>query len=330
MIPLGPVVARARVRAPRETVWQYLVDPGKRSAWWPEVRLGSGLGGEVVERWSEGEGDDAVSRDASGDIDVWVEGHAVGFRWSEAGDEGSTAVLVTLRSQGVDTGVTVTETGFDSLSFPAERAAASLDGWQTLLADLVAAVDATLGADGLEALVLPGPVIGEAVSEADEVVSDGDATVADGDATAADGDADGDEGSGDAATPAADDDEEPADADRAETPPAEDDEDAAAEEDSAVDTDIDAEAEAGDTVEISASVVDAAREDEALAAPSAEQSSDAAGEDPEETAVGDPGDDDSPEEEEESENGEPRDAEEDDEDDSPTGDPDFDALIRGD
>lgn len=325
MIPLGPVVARARVRAPRETVWQYLVDPGKRSAWWPEVRLGSGLGGEVVERWSEGEGDDAVSRDASGDIDVWVEGHAVGFRWSEAGDEGSTAVLVTLRSQGVDTGVTVTETGFDSLPFPAERAAASLDGWQTLLADLVAAVDATLGADGLEALVLPGPVIGEAVSEADEAASDGE-----GDDTAADDAGDGDEGSGDAATPAADDGDEPADALRSETPPAEDDEDAVAEEDSAVDTDVDTEAEVGDTVEISASVIEAAREDEVPAAPSAEQSSDAADEAPEETAAGEPGEDDSHEEGEESENGEPRDAEDDDEDDSPTGDPDFDALIRGD
>lgn len=146
MIPLGPVVARSRVRASRAAVWATVIDPELRQAWWPELQLEPRLGGSVAERWTETSGDTAVTRDASGDVDVWVEGHAIGFRWSEAGDEHSTAVLVTLRSQGPETGITVTETGFDALPSPAERAAASQDGWQVLLADLVASVEAAVAA----------------------------------------------------------------------------------------------------------------------------------------------------------------------------------------
>ena len=146
MIPLGPVVARSRVRAPRAAVWATVIDPELRQTWWPELHLEPRLGGAVAERWTETSGDSAVTRDASGDVDVWVEGHAIGFRWSEAGDDHSTAVLVTLRSQGPETGITVTETGFDVLPSPAERAAASQDGWQVLLADLVASVEAAVAA----------------------------------------------------------------------------------------------------------------------------------------------------------------------------------------
>lgn len=151
MIPLGPVVARSRVRAPRAAVWATVIDPELRHAWWPELHLEPRIGGAVAERWTETSGDSAVTRDASGDVDVWVEGHAIGFRWSEAGDDHSTAVLVTLRSQGPETGITVTETGFDVLPSPAERAAASQDGWQVLLADLVASVEAAVASGSFAA-----------------------------------------------------------------------------------------------------------------------------------------------------------------------------------
>ncbi|MGJ0203113.1 hypothetical protein [Leucobacter sp. gxy201] len=152
MIPLGPVVARARVRAQRAVVWKHLVDPALRERWWPTAALDAVLGGSV------GDGS------AAGDVDVFVEGHALGFRWAALpvaaadsaadGTDGSTdgsadgsrsrptAVLFTLRAQGVDTGVTVTETGFDALPQSAERAAAATERWQGLLAALVAAVDA--------------------------------------------------------------------------------------------------------------------------------------------------------------------------------------------
>ena len=142
MIPLGPVVARSRVGVTRAAAWTYLVEQDRRAAWWPELQLDPRVGGAVAERWSEGEGENAVSRDAAGTVDVWVDGHAIGFTWREAGDERDTAVLVTLRTQGVDTGITVTETGFDALPAAAERAAASQEGWQVLLRDLATALEA--------------------------------------------------------------------------------------------------------------------------------------------------------------------------------------------
>lgn len=178
MIPLGPVVARSRVGVARAAAWSYLVEPERRAEWWPELRLDARVGGEVAERWSEGEGDDAVSRDASGTVDVWVEGHAVGFTWREAGDERDTAVLVTLRTQGLDTGITVTETGFDALPAPAERAAASQEGWQVLLRDLTAALEAAQAAGVFgerETLSFAAAVAGSGAGAVLEAEGDGDA-----------------------------------------------------------------------------------------------------------------------------------------------------------
>lgn len=157
MIPLGPVVARSRMKAARAGVWSYVSDPARRAEWWPELELETRIGGEIAERWSEGSGDDAVSRDAAGRVDVWVEGHAVGFTWREAGDPRDTAVLLTLRTQGGETGVTVTETGFDALPAPAERAAASQQGWEVLLAALSQAIDAGVAAGIITAEAPPAP-----------------------------------------------------------------------------------------------------------------------------------------------------------------------------
>lgn len=158
MIPLGPVVARSKVGVARSDVWTFLADRGRRAEWWPELRLDGTVGGTVAERWSEGEGESAVSRDASGVIDVWVDGHAIGFTWREAGDDRDTAVLLTLRTQGPETGITVTETGFDALPGAADRAAASQEGWAVLLRDLTAAITAAdeagaFTADGIAAYV---------------------------------------------------------------------------------------------------------------------------------------------------------------------------------
>lgn len=195
MIPLGPVVARSRLRAERTAAWTYLADADRRAEWWPELRLVPRVGGEISERWSE----ETVSRDASGKIDVWVDGHAIGFTWREAGDLRDTAVLLTLRSQGTETGITVTETGFDALPNGAERAAGSHEGWQVLLRDLNLAVAAAADAGVFGVAVEPadsGPVSAEPVSaepvsaesfSAEPVASERtDAVKADADARAAD------------------------------------------------------------------------------------------------------------------------------------------------
>ncbi|MCW2288860.1 activator of Hsp90 ATPase-like protein [Leucobacter luti] len=151
MIPLGPVVARSRLRAARTAAWTYLADADRRAEWWPELRLDPRVGGDITERWSEEIEGELVSRDASGTVDVWVDGHAIGFTWREAGDFRDTAVLLTLRSQGQDTGITITETGFDALPDSADRAAASQDGWQVLLRDLTTAIEHAVAAGLLSA-----------------------------------------------------------------------------------------------------------------------------------------------------------------------------------
>ncbi|PRI10546.1 SRPBCC family protein [Leucobacter massiliensis] len=150
MIPLGPVVARTRVRAPRTAVWAYLSEPGLRAEWWPGTRWETAVGGAVfAERLNLGvAADDGASaaetssaREFAGSVDVWVEGHALGYTWRAEGEERGTAVLLTLRTQGPHTGVTVTETGFDALERPAESAAAAQREWQELLQQLAAAAE---------------------------------------------------------------------------------------------------------------------------------------------------------------------------------------------
>ncbi|MGO1538794.1 MAG: SRPBCC family protein [Leucobacter sp.] len=143
MVPLGPVVVKTQVNATRITVWAHLVRADLRADWWPELSLDPRFGGVVTECWSEGEGDDLVSRDATGEIDVLIEGHALGFRWKDAGDSRQTAVLVTLRSADQQTAVTVSEMGFDALSDAADRAASSQEGWRLLLSDLAAVSEAS-------------------------------------------------------------------------------------------------------------------------------------------------------------------------------------------
>lgn len=142
MIPVGPVTARRQIEAPRESVWSWLADPEQRVAWWPDLVLEPKVGGSVTEYWAEGEGDERVERDASGEVDVWIVGHAIGFRWSAAGDGASTSVLLSLLSDSGETIVTVTETGFDAFPDGAHRVRASAEGWDMLLDDLVAAASA--------------------------------------------------------------------------------------------------------------------------------------------------------------------------------------------
>lgn len=142
MIPVGPVTARRHLESPRESVWPWLADPEQRASWWPDLEIEPRVGGRVAEYWAEGEGEDRVERDASGDVDVWIVGHAIGFRWTAAGDDTATSVLISLLSDSGETIVTVSETGFDAFPDAAHRVRASAEGWDVLLDDLVAAVSA--------------------------------------------------------------------------------------------------------------------------------------------------------------------------------------------
>ena len=167
MVPVGPVVARCQTAQPRRVLWAYLSDPELRADWWPELHLEARLGGIVREQWSEGD----ASRDASGEVDVIVDGHALGFRWTEAGDPRATAVLVTLRSIGAGASLTVTETGFDMLPDPSARAAASQEGWDVLLRDLSAVVDDLDETDAAEAVAAAAAAVDAAPIDTDSTES---------------------------------------------------------------------------------------------------------------------------------------------------------------
>ncbi|RZT66335.1 SRPBCC family protein [Leucobacter luti] len=308
MIPLGPVVARSRLRAARTAAWAFLANSDYRAQWWPELRLEPQVGGEISERWTEDTEEESVSRDASGTVDVWVEGHAIGFTWREAGDLRDTAVLLTLRSQGAETGITVTETGFDALPDSAERAAASQDGWQVLLRDLSGAIDRAVEDGWLEAVPVAAAASDAAPTDSVSPAQEEGADVADAGAEA------------DAAD----------EADQAGAAGAEDADDAGV-----ADADAAAPLDA-DTAPIHAVTV--ATEPADAESPDAELS------DPEpgEAAPGDAEPGDAEPADAESTDTEPGDAEPTDAEaagaepeeaaaeSSPTGDPDFDALIRGD
>lgn len=148
MAAVGPVIARMRARASRETAWTYFADPALRRTWWPDAELDVRFGGAVSERWSDGDGPDAANRDAVGTIDVLIAGHALGFRWRDGADEHETAVLITLRSHDTETDIMVTETGFGRFTDAFERTADAQQSWIELLTELTAALRGVEDAGG--------------------------------------------------------------------------------------------------------------------------------------------------------------------------------------
>ncbi|GAA2827255.1 activator of Hsp90 ATPase-like protein [Leucobacter komagatae] len=161
MAVVGPVIARMRARAPREVAWNYLADGALRASWWPDAELDVVFGGTVAERWTAENGESA-SRNAVGAVDVLIEGHALGFRWRDGSDEHETAVLVTFRSQGDETDIMVTETGFGVFPDAFERTADAQQSWIDLLTDYVAVLR--------EAAPVEAEVAGGIETEAAEVV----------------------------------------------------------------------------------------------------------------------------------------------------------------
>ena len=203
MIPVGPVVVRAQIAATRDSVWAALV----QQSWYADLKFARELFGEATI---------SGSREASGKVDVWVPGHVLGFKWAGEGEK-PTAVLVTLRSRGDSTDLTLTETGFDALENGAQVAAAAQLGWDAAFARLAET-------DFAAALAGDSPV--DEDSRVDEEAPAADAAAADAvadavaDAAPADEDADGtDDAPADEIASVAEVEAEPADA---ETEPADD------------------------------------------------------------------------------------------------------------
>ncbi|WP_052492541.1 SRPBCC family protein [Leucobacter komagatae] len=170
MAAVAPVIARMRAKAARETAWRYFAEVEKLHLWWPDAELAAEFGGAVSERWTDGDGPDAASRNAVGVIDVFIEGHALGFRWRDGNDAHETAVLITLRSQGDETDVMVTETGFGLFADAPERSADAQQSWIELLTslrDVLAEAEPASVAAASEAATVPAAAEPEPEAEAE-------------------------------------------------------------------------------------------------------------------------------------------------------------------
>ena len=134
---LDAVRLRRFIAQERREVWDQLSNSSVRSQWWPNAVITSVLGGEVQsQRLSNGRL--AVF---SGTVDAFVEGHALGFLWSETGQDISTSVLITLSSALRGTEVDIVEVGFAAFESNAERISEAEQEWSDLLAQLAARFD---------------------------------------------------------------------------------------------------------------------------------------------------------------------------------------------
>lgn len=131
---------RRRLDAPRERVWFALADRELRAAWWPDLDFEPAVGAPLTEYWAEGD----ASRDAVGEIDVLVAGHALGFGWRDRAEPQLTRVLISLVSDSGETVLSVAETGFDVFPDGAHRVRISHESWDAHLDDLAAALAAGL------------------------------------------------------------------------------------------------------------------------------------------------------------------------------------------
>lgn len=125
---------RIRRFVPRERagVWLQLSNQALRGKWWPDSLITVSVGGEV-----------RASRRAElgtavfvGEVDVLVEGHALGFVWTETGRPRPTSVLMTLSSALRGTEVDIVEVGFSGVESTANRISRAEQEWTELLAQL--------------------------------------------------------------------------------------------------------------------------------------------------------------------------------------------------
>lgn len=129
---LDAVRIRRFVPRERDEVWLHLSDPALRGKWWPDSLITVSVGGEVrASRRSE-----LGNTVSAGEVDVLVEGHALGFVWTEGGGVRPTSVLMTLSSALRGTEVDIVEVGFAGLESNANRISRAEREWSELLSQL--------------------------------------------------------------------------------------------------------------------------------------------------------------------------------------------------
>lgn len=132
----GPLTVARMVPAPRVQVWQQIANEEMRKVWWPGLEIELRSGGSVRQKVRR----KGVKRTVVGDIDVFAEGHALGFVWRDHADHHTTSVLIALLSEDKETKLVITEVGFEAFPNPEERSHRSIRAWNARLDDLVALI----------------------------------------------------------------------------------------------------------------------------------------------------------------------------------------------
>jgi len=106
------------MRCSRALLWNYLVDPDLREQWWPNTSIELWPGGSVRSLTSAHDrNSDEESDELCGEVDVFINGHALGFVWSMHEKSPPTSVLITLASTPHGTIINLAEVVFRSVEF---------------------------------------------------------------------------------------------------------------------------------------------------------------------------------------------------------------------
>jgi len=129
---LDAVRLRRLIPQDRKFVWEQLSNQRNRKHWWPDAAITCALGGQVQAHRQFGQGASVFV----GQVDVLVDGHALGFLWAEQGSHPQTSVLITLSSAMRGTEIDVVEVGFAAFDSNAERISQAEQEWTDLLQKL--------------------------------------------------------------------------------------------------------------------------------------------------------------------------------------------------
>lgn len=134
------------IAAAADTVWQALVSPEHRAAWWSYLELDPRPGGIVVERWRNDAGREVTT---SGHILELEPPRRLRCTWQDDDWSAFTEVELELRSENETTRVSLRHAGWERLGGDgARRAAAHRTGWWLHLDNLKSYAEGHAGLRG--------------------------------------------------------------------------------------------------------------------------------------------------------------------------------------
>ncbi|MBW3580464.1 MAG: SRPBCC domain-containing protein [Actinobacteria bacterium] len=127
------VVEELLVTASPPSVWQALVDPGRRRHWWSYLELAPVAGSEFAERWTDVDGTPVLT---SGSVLDVVPDRRLRLTWRDEGWPVPTVVEITLAPAESGTVVAVRHSGWGRLPDGLRLAEEHRAGWRVHLANL--------------------------------------------------------------------------------------------------------------------------------------------------------------------------------------------------